>query len=128
MARRRSGRRGGWREPRACRPDPAGRRAVPEQSGAGGRRWRRSDPSASDRRAAAGVLVVSSDRPGRACSASWDETQLVEGEVVGAALRFDEELCVRALAVVDEGEGDGLVDVQERADRNLVPGGISMVS
>ena len=44
-----------------------------------------------------------------------DEAELVEGEVVGAALGFDEEFGVDALAVVDVGEGDGLVEVEQRS-------------
>ncbi len=53
-----------------------------------------------------------------------DEPELVHGEVVGAALGLDEELGVDALAIVDVGEGNVLVDVQKRADVDLVPGGV----
>ena len=53
-----------------------------------------------------------------------DEAELVEGEVVGAALGFDEDLGVGALAVVEVGEGDRLVDVEQGADGYLVPGGV----
>ena len=41
----------------------------------------------------------------------------------GAVLGFDEELGVGALAVVDEREGHGLVEVQQGTDGDLVPGG-----
>ena len=54
----------------------------------------------------------------------WDEAEFVEGEVVGAAFGFDEDFSVGALSVVNEGEGDGLVEVEERADGDLVPGGV----
>ncbi len=53
-----------------------------------------------------------------------DETDLVDAEVVGGALGFDEEFGVGALAVVDEGEGNGLVEVQNRAVADVVPGGV----
>src|SRR6266851_792785 len=55
----------------------------------------------------------------------WDEADLVEGEVVrAAALGFDEEFGVGALAVVDEGEWDGLVEIQDGAVGDVFPGGI----
>ena len=53
-----------------------------------------------------------------------DEAHLVDGEVVRAALGFDEELCVDALTVVNEGEGDSLIDVEERTNLDLIPGWI----
>ncbi len=50
---------------------------------------------------------------------------LVEGEVVGLRLWYSTKMFgVDALAVVDEGEGDGLVEVEERAVEDVFPGGV----
>ncbi len=53
-----------------------------------------------------------------------DETERVEREVLRAALGFDEELGIGSLTVVDVGEGNGLVEVQQGTDGDLVPGWI----
>ena len=53
-----------------------------------------------------------------------DEADLFEVEVVGATLGFDEEFGIGALAVVDEGERDGLVEVQHAAVEDIFPGGV----
>ena len=48
----------------------------------------------------------------------------VERELVGAAFECEEERGVGALAVVDVGEGDGLVGVQRGVVEDVFPGGI----
>ena len=53
-----------------------------------------------------------------------DEAEFVEGKVVGSAFGFDKDFGVGALSVVEEGEGDGLVDIEEGADGYVIPGGI----
>ncbi len=53
-----------------------------------------------------------------------DDAELLEGEVVGAALVRDKELGVGALAVVDEGERDGLVEIEDGAVGDVVPCGV----
>ncbi len=52
------------------------------------------------------------------------EAEVVEREVVGVALACDEEFGVGTLAVVDEGEGDGLVEIQDGAIAYVFPGGV----
>ena len=49
---------------------------------------------------------------------------LVEREIICLAFVFNEEFGVDAVAVVDEGEGDGLIEVKERAIDDIVPGGV----
>ena len=53
-----------------------------------------------------------------------DEADLIHGEVVRAAFGFDEEFGVGALAIVDEGEGDDLVEIEQGAIEDVFPCGI----
>ena len=53
-----------------------------------------------------------------------NEAKVVEGEIVGGALVLDKYFCVGAAAIVNIGKGNGLVEVEERPDADLVPGGV----
>ena len=53
-----------------------------------------------------------------------DEAEFIEREAFRVALVLDEDRSVCAMAVVHEGEGDGVVEVEQRADADLLPGGV----